>query len=158
MDQFEGLAIGMLRADVIELQVVQTNAGSVLIALGQRVGWWHFVIVWEPYYLTLLWIDFAVCSYVYLITWRIARCFGWHGLAVVVALAAAIGPPRDRWYFQRFPEWGSYGPGVAPTLAVAAIYIIMVVLGHYVMWLVAGPAGADRLARRPWETASPGHS
>jgi hypothetical protein len=127
----------------------------LLIALGERVGWWHFVIEWKPYFLTLLWLDFAVCAYVYLITWRIARRFGWHGLAVVVALAAVIGPPRDRWYMERFPEWGAYGPGIAPTLAVAAIYIIMIVLGHTVMWLVAGPAGADRLARRPWEAAPP---
>ncbi|MBI3923846.1 MAG: hypothetical protein HY318_20660 [Armatimonadetes bacterium] len=124
--------------------------------LGEEVGWWHMAITWEPYFLTVLGIDFALCAYLYLITWRIARRFGWRGLAVVVIAAAVIGPPRDYWYMARFPEWGAYGPGVAPVLAVSATYVVIVVLGHGVMRLVAGPASADRLARRPWEAAEPG--
>jgi hypothetical protein len=74
---------------------------------------------------------------------------------VVVIVAAVIGPPRDYWYMARFPEWGAYGPGVAPVLAIAATYVVMVVLGHGVMRLVAGPARESPLARRPWETAEP---
>ena len=126
-----------------------------IIALCMEAGWWRFAITWEPYYLTLLWIDFALAAYFYLITWRIARRFGWRGLAVVVIVAAVIGPPRDYWYMQRFPEWGSYAPGVAPILAISATYVIMVVLGHGVMRLVAGPARGSPLARRPWESAEP---
>ena len=126
-----------------------------MIALGEAVGLWHMPIRWEPYYLTLLWIDFALCAYVYLITWRIARRFGWRGLAAVVVLAAVIGPPRDYSYMRRFPEWGSYAPGIAPILAIAAIYVTMVLLGHGVMRLVAGPSGEDPLARRPWDAAAP---
>jgi hypothetical protein len=103
-------------------------------------------ITWEPYFLTLLWIDFAVCAFIYLITWRIARRFGWRGLAVVVIAAAIIGPPRDYWYMARFPEWGAYGPGVARVLAIAATYVVMVVLGHGVMRLVAGPAQGSPFA------------
>ena len=72
-------------------------------------------IIWEPYFLTLLLIDFALCAFIFLITWRIARRFGGRGLAVVVIFAAVIGPPRDYWYLARFPEWGAYGPGVAPS-------------------------------------------
>ena len=64
---------------------------------------------------------------------------------------AIIGPPRDFWYMKRFPEWGSYGPGVAPILAISAAYILLVLVGHGMMRLVAGPAGEDPLARRPWE-------
>ena len=30
-------------------------------------------ITWQPYFLTLLLIDFALCAFIYLITWRIAR-------------------------------------------------------------------------------------
>jgi hypothetical protein len=71
-------------------------------------------------------------------------------------VAAVIGPPRDYWYLERFPEWGAYRPGIAPVLAISATYALMVVLGHGVMWLVAGPARADRLARRSWETAESG--
>ena len=82
-----------------------------------------------------------------------ARRFGGRGLAVAVIVAAVIGPPRDYWYMARFPEWGAYGPGVSPVLAVSATYVILLILGYAVMRLVAGPARADRLARRPWETA-----
>jgi len=52
---------------------------------------------------------------------------------------------------KRFPEWGSYGPGFAPVLAISATYVLLVVIGHGVMRLVAGPATADPLARRPWK-------
>jgi hypothetical protein len=127
-----------------------------IIALGENVGWWHLAITWEPYFLTVLGIGFALGAFRYLLTWRIARRFGWRGLAACVAVAAVIGPPRDYWYLERFPEWGAYGPGIAPVLAISATYALMVVLGHGVMRLVAGPARADRLARRPWETAESG--
>ena len=66
----------------------------------------------------------------------------------VVIAAAVIGPPRDYWYMARFPEWGAYGPGIAPVLAISATYVLFGVLGHGVMRLVAGPSREDRLARR----------
>ena len=126
-----------------------------IIALGNWLEWWQFVMSWEPYYLTLMVLAFAACTaFMFLITWRIARRFGWRGLAVVLIVVAVIGPPRDYWYMARFPEWGAFGPGVAPVLADAAAYVLLVAVGHVVMRLVAGPARADRLARRPWEAAS----
>src|SRR6266436_6605400 len=82
-----------------------------VVALGEKAGWWHMAITWAPYFLTLLWIDFSLAGFIFLITWRIARRFGWRGLGVVLAVAAVIGPPRDYWYMRHFPEWGSYGPG-----------------------------------------------
>ena len=54
---------------------------------------------------------------------------------------------------RRFPEWGSYGPGIAPVLAISESYVVLVLVGHGVMRLVAGPAREDRLARHPWESA-----
>src|SRR5262249_17881270 len=125
--------------------------GLGIIALGERAGWWHMAITWEPYFLTLVLIDSALCAFVFLITWRIARRFGWRGLAVLLVVLAFFGPVRDHWYMRRFPEWGSYGPGIAPVVAISAGYVLMVVLGHGVMRLVAGPAREDRLARRPWK-------
>ena len=124
-----------------------------VIALGEKVGWWHMAITWEPYFLTLLLIDLALSAFIYLITWRITRRFGWRGLAVVVIVAAVVGPPRDYWYMAKFPEWGAYGPGIAPVLAISATYVLIVLLGHGVMRLVAGPARGSLLARRPWESA-----
>ena len=63
--------------------------------------------------------------------------------------------PRDSAVTARFPEWVVFAPGVAPMLAVAATYAGVVVLGHSVMRLIAGPAAADPLARCPQEAASP---
>src|SRR5262245_43876246 len=127
--------------------------GLAIIGLGERAGWWHMAITWEPYFLTLMLIDFILCAFIFLITWRIARRFGWRGLAVVLVVLAVLGPPRDQWYMRRFPEWGSYGPGIAPVLAISASYVILILVGHGVMRLVAGPARQDRLARRPWESS-----
>lgn len=124
-----------------------------IITLGERVGWWHMPITWEPYFLTVMLIGSPLIGFIFLITWRIARRFGWRGLAVCLIAVAIIGPPRDYWYMSRFPEWGAYAPGVAPVLAISAAYVLSAVLGHGVMRLVAGPAREDRLARRPWETA-----
>jgi hypothetical protein len=125
-----------------------------IIALGEEAGWWHMAITWEPYFLTVMLIDFALCGFIFLITWRIARRFGWRGLAVVGVVAAVIGPPRDYWYMAQFPEWGAYAPGITPFLAISATYVLLGVAGHGVMRLIAGPATADRLARRPWEPAA----
>ncbi len=99
-----------------------------IIALGERVGWWHMAITWEPYFLALLLIDFALCGFIYLVTWRITRRFGGHGLAVVVVVSAVIGPVRDYWFMATFPEWGAYGPGIAPVFAIATTYVVMVLL------------------------------
>jgi len=130
--------------------------GLGAMALGERVGWWHFVMYWEPFYVALTLIGFAVpLSWVFVISWRIARRFGWRGLAVGLVAVAIIGPPRDYWYVERFPEWGAFASGIAPVLADSAAYVLMLVVGHGVMRLVAGPAWADRLARRPWEKVAP---
>ena len=42
---------------------------------------------------------------------------------------------------------------IAPVLAISASYVILILVGHGVMQLVAGPARQDRLARRPWESS-----
>jgi hypothetical protein len=123
------------------------------IALGERLLWWHMSITWAPWYLILLWIDFTVCAYVFLILWRIVRRFGWRGLAVVILATSVIGPLRDYWYMKRFPEWGAYGPGVTPFVVIAAGYPILIVVGYAVMRIIAGPARGDRLARPLWKVA-----
>ena len=123
-----------------------------IVAIGENAGWWHMAITWEPHFLTLMCISTIPCGFIFLITWRIARRFGRRGLALV-ALAAVLGPVRDYRYMATFPQWGAYAPGLAPVFAISAAYVILGILGHGTMRLVAGPALADRLARRPWEPA-----
>jgi hypothetical protein len=128
-------------------------AGAGVIAFCEYAGWWRFVIPWSPYFLVLWELGFAIGGFVFLITWRIARRFGSRGLGVAVLIAAIIGPPRDYWYMQKFPEWGSYGPGVTPILAISGAYVVLGIVGHVLMRLVAGPSGSDPLARRLWKTS-----
>ncbi|MBI4557965.1 MAG: hypothetical protein HY706_10320 [Candidatus Hydrogenedentes bacterium] len=129
--------------------------GLPIVPLGEHVGWWRFAIPWEPNFLTALGINAVLCSFVFLITWRVARRFGGRGLAVLAVVAAVMGPIRDKGFVERFPEWGSFAPGVAPVLAISASYVLAGVVGHGVMRLVAGPARGSPLARRPWEAAEP---
>jgi hypothetical protein len=129
------------------------GAAVGLLALGaitlcETFGWWQIPFASTPYFAFIFYVGVAItCAPIYIVTWRVARRFGWRGLAVFVAIVAVVGPPRDYLYAATFPKWMVFSPGVAPILADAATYIGIVVLGHTVMRLVAGPARADRLAR-----------
>lgn len=123
--------------------------GVGVIALGNSAGWWRVPLDPSPGFLGLFYLGLVVsCAPIYLVTWRVARRFGRRGLAVFVAVAAAIGPPRDYSFAAKYPEWITFGPGVAPVVAVALTYVAVVVVGHGAMRAVAGPSGKDRLARR----------
>lgn len=142
-------------------RVVGALAGGVaagLLALGaialcETLGWWHVTFATTLCSLPLLFLCLTSLSPIYLVTWRVARRFGWRGLAVFVSVAAIIGAPRDYLIAAKFPEWMVFAPGVAPILADAATYVGIVVLGHAVMRLFAGTANSDRLARHPREAA-----
>ena len=119
------------------------------IALGEAQGWWRVPSGSTPYFRLQLYLGLAISmAPTYLIIWRVARRFGWRGLAVFVGIVAVIGPPRDYWYATTFPKWMVFAPGIAPILADSVTYVGVVVVGHAVMRLVAGPARADRLARQ----------
>jgi hypothetical protein len=119
-----------------------------LIRLCEALGWWKIPFAPNPYFVIIFYLGVAItCAPIYIVTWRIARRFGWRGLAVCVAIVAVVGPPRDYLYAATFPEWMVFSPGVAPILADSVAYIAIVVVGHAVMRLVAGPAREDRLAR-----------
>jgi hypothetical protein len=123
-------------------------AGLGVIALGEEVGWWRLAISWEPYFLTLMCIDITLCAFVFLITWRIARRFGWRGLAVVLVIAAVLGPVRNYQYLEWFPEWGAYAPGLAPFLAISATYVRGVVPGHRPSPGASGPRSGNRTGKK----------
>ena len=126
-------------------------AAIAVIVICERVGWWHFTMSWEPHYLIQLGIGVALCSFVFLLTWRLARRFGGRGLAIALLLAALLGPFRDSAYMAMFPEWGYYAPGIAPMLAISAAYVVCGVVGHGMMRVIAGPATADPLTRPFWK-------
>jgi hypothetical protein len=120
-----------------------------VVALCEALDWWRIPSTSTPYFVPLLYFGLAISSApIYLITWRVARRFGRRGLGVCVGIVAVIGPPRDYWYAATFPKWMVFASGIAPVLADSATYIAIVVVGHAVMRLVAGPARGDRLTRQ----------
>lgn len=120
-----------------------------MIGVCEALGWWRIPFASTPYAKMLLGIGLAIsCSPIYLVTWRVARRFGRRGLAIFTAIVTVIGPPRDYLIAAKYPEWMVFSPGVAPILADAIAYLGIVLVGHGVMHLVAGPAEHDRLAGR----------
>jgi hypothetical protein len=134
-----GLALGLLT--------------PIVIAVGERLDLLQLRIEWQPYFLTLLVLDLALCGWVLLLVWRIVRRFGSRSLVAILIGGAFLGPPRDYWYMAHFPEWGTYGTGIGTVIFVSAFYVVGGVVGYGVMWLVAGPADEDPLARLPWQGA-----
>jgi len=137
--------------------------GVVVAAVGfgvelacQALGLWHYPsddtgrgpLLMYPA-LALLWATLA------LIGWRVVRRFGWRGEAVFLAAVAVLGTLRD--YFVAGQALGtiSLAPGVTTVLVELVCWAGQTALAQAVMWPVAGPAGADRLAPRPWEQAEP---
>jgi len=97
--------------------------------------------------LAFLWATLA------LIGWRVVRRFGWRGEVVFLAAVALLGTLRD--YFVAGQALGEIvlAPGVTTVLVEIVCWAGQTALTQALMWLVAGPAAADRLARRRWESA-----
>jgi hypothetical protein len=120
--------------------------GMGAIVVGNALGLWRVPIVWTPYFVVLFYLGLAISvTPIYLVTWRVARRFGWRGLTVFTSIVAVIGPPRDYLYAAKYPAWMVFAPGVAPIVADGVAYVGIVLLGHAVMRLVAGPPRDDRL-------------
>jgi len=128
--------------------------GMGAIALCETLGWWRVPFASTPYFVPLFYLGLSISlTPIYLVNWRLARRFGWRGLAVFIGIVTVIGPPRDYLIATMFPKWMVFAPGVAPILADGATYAGMMLLGHAMMRLVAGPAGKDRLTRQPIDVA-----
>src|SRR6266849_8683004 len=120
--------------------------GLAAIVVGNALELWRVPITRTPYFLPLFYLGLSISvTPIYLVTWRLARRFGWRGLAVFISAVAIIGPPRDYLFAATFPSWMVFAPGVAPILADAATYVGIVAIGHAVMRLIAGPSCEDRL-------------
>src|SRR5262249_57393575 len=76
------------------------------------------------------------------------------GEAVCLAAVALVGTLRD--YAGQALDAIVLAPGVTTVLVDIVCWAGQTALTQALMWLVAGPAAADRLARRRWESAEPG--
>ena len=122
--------------------------GMGFVALGESLSWWHIPFAATRSFLPLFYVGLMISlTPIYLVTWRLARRFGWRGPAVFIGIVAVIGPPRDYLIAATFPKWMVFAPGVIPILADAAAYVGMVAVGHAMMRFVAGRASEDQLAR-----------
>jgi len=64
------------------------------IALCEALGWWWIPFASTPYFLPLFYLGLLISlTPIYLVTWRVARRFGWRGLAMCLCVVAVIGPP-----------------------------------------------------------------
>jgi hypothetical protein len=89
-----------------------------------------------------------------LVGWRVLRRFGWRGEAVFLVALTVVGTLRD-YLHEQATGIIAFAPGVTTVLVDASCWVGLTALSQGVMWLVAGPAAADRLARQPRETAKP---
>ncbi|HEX3069921.1 MAG TPA: hypothetical protein VHX14_15235 [Thermoanaerobaculia bacterium] len=120
-----------------------------MVAFCVSVGWWRMPIASTPFLAAMLGIGIVIsCSPLYLVTWRIGRRFGLRGLVITTTIVTIIGMPRDYFIAAKFPEWMVFLPGAAPIVADGVAYAVIMIVGHAVMYLVAGPSRADPLARR----------
>ncbi len=120
--------------------------GLGAISLCERLGWWQVLFASTPYIMTIFYLGLTISlTPIYLVTWRLVRRFGWRGLAVFTLIVTIIGAPRDYFIASMFPKWMVFATGVAPLLADAGTYAGIVLVGHAVMRLIAGPANQDRL-------------
>jgi hypothetical protein len=122
--------------------------------LFQTLGFWRYQSAEQPYgpvlmypVLVLMWAGYS------LIGWRVMRRFGWRGQVVFLAAVMALGTLRDYLVAGQALGFIALAPGIATVLVDAVCWAGLTALAQGVMRLVAGPAAADRLARRPWEVA-----
>ena len=71
--------------------------GLVVIALCKALELFWLPFASTSYFVAMLYVGLAISLMpIYLVTWRLARRFGWRGLAVFVGIVAVIGPPRPQ--------------------------------------------------------------
>jgi len=118
--------------------------------LFQTLGFWHYPSAEQPYgpllmypVIVLMWAGYS------LIGWRVMRRFGWRGQVMFLAAVTVLGTLRDYLVAGQALGFITLAPGIATVLVDAVCWAGLTALAQGVMRLVAGPAAADRLARRP---------
>jgi len=119
--------------------------------LFQTLGFWHYPSVDQRYgpvlmypVVLLMWTGYS------LIGWRVMRRFGWRGETLFLATVAVFGTLRDFVIAWQMPDVIALSPRIATVLVDLLLWSGLTALAQVVMRLVAGPATADRLARRRW--------
>jgi hypothetical protein len=128
--------------------------GVGIEVLCQTLGFWHYPSTDQPYGPLLMYPAIVLMFAVYaLLGWRVLRRFGWRGEVVFLTAVTVLGTLRD--YLEADKALGliALAPGIATVLVDAVCWAGLTALAQAVMRLIAGPAAADRLARRPWESA-----
>jgi len=117
--------------------------------------WRQFVVLEHSTQALLLLYTVGVLygAIIALIGWRIARRYGWRGLATFVIVASIGGPIRERLYLSA-AQLMVVAPGAVPWIANTLSWACALLLSHSIMRLMAGPASDDRLASRRWSTST----
>ena len=124
------------------------------LRLDYSMGWGRtrFAEMPDPFSLfspTLGFLGIAVGgALLLLVSWRVARRFGWAGVAVFIVAMSANLTVRDRMYWDVYMHMMTVSWGIQALLADTALFGLGLMLGHAVMRIVAGPAKGDGLSRR----------
>jgi hypothetical protein len=130
------------------LAVAVVGVGVELLC--QSLGVWHYPSHDEPYGPLLMYPVLVVMWSVYsLIGWRVIRRFGWRGEAIFLIIVTVVGTLRDYLLGAQALGLIAFKPGVGTIVIDAACWAGLTALAQVVMRLIAGPAQADQLARRP---------
>lgn len=123
--------------------------GVAAVSLGVAAGWWQVTTDQSPLFWPWLYVGFAISmTPIYLLTWRVVRRFGRRGFAACIGVAAVAGPPRDYAIAWAFPGWMVFSQGPVPAIAVLVTYAGWIVVGHSVMYIVAGSEPNEAVV--PW--------
>lgn len=131
--------------------------GGVALATGSlakywiadSVGWWHISPERIPVHsIPAMYITAALAGgMLLLIIWRVIRRLGPRSEIPLILFMGLATPLRERMWMTALLDVMTVDPGINPYLGDAALWTIVWALGVMTMKLIAGPAGADRLAR-----------
>ena len=144
-------------------RLIASLAGGVVYALTNLVrlktayamGWWQTVFAENPdpysvFPVSIL-IPILVLSgaWALLLSWRILLHFGWGAHALYVVAWATTTVIQSRLWYGEFQRVMVIAGGTVSLVAETAFVAAGLVLGHALMYFIAGPARKDSLARIP---------
>jgi serine/threonine protein kinase len=124
------------------------------LRLDYWMGWWRTRFAETPDPFSLFppaFMFFGIAgggALLLLVSWRVARRFGWAGVAVLIVVVSAQFTVRDRLYWDIFMHMMTISWRAQALLADIAFFVLGLTLGHAVMRIVSGPAKSDGLSRR----------